>query len=455
MVKRTLFYVIKVAIVLAAAIWVAERPGTVSIVWQGYTVETSFGIALLTVIVLMAVSGLTYWIWRGLKRVPTVLSKSRQGSRRERGLRALTTGFVAVAAGDAEGAKKLSVRAEGLLDDPPLTRLLAAQAAQLAGDEQAAEKYFRAMLAYPETEFLALRGLLTLAMKRGDTVLAYDLADRARGLRNRTPWVLRTCFELEIKLAKWQRAQMTLSQAVRAGVIEEEEGLHYRVALLIERSREAEGEGDRARALELAHEAAKYAPDFHPAAIREARLLGQADRRSKALKVIEKAYRKRPVLLLAELYAELAPSGSDPADQLKWLKKLTDTAPDDPASHLALAEAELTAKDYSAARARLTNLEGTAPSRRLYSLLARIEQQETGDSVAASHWLTKAAEAPPAEGWTCGSCGTTHSQWAAVCGHCGAFDQLTWKTSGGGRGNPVTILPAGPTVDATLDTVAA
>ena len=45
---------------------------------------------------------------------------------------------------------------------------LAAQAAQLNGDELAARKYFTAMLDRPETRFLGLRGLLTQALKTGD-----------------------------------------------------------------------------------------------------------------------------------------------------------------------------------------------------------------------------------------------------------------------------------------------
>lgn len=440
MVLRILLLVIAVALVVTISVAIAQAPGTVTINWLGWILETHIGVAILFLFLLMAGSGIAYRVWRGIIRLPRTINRSMHGSKRERGLRALTTGFVAVAAGDGDSAKKLAKRADHLLKDPPLTRLLAAQAAQLQGDEEAAEEYFRAMLNYPETEFLALRGLLNIALKKADTVLAYDYADRARKLKDTTPWVLRTCFELEIKLAKWQAAQTTLSQAIRGGVIDATEGLHFRVALLIERSREAEVNGSTAKALELAHEAARLAPDFHPAAIREARLLSAAGRRQKALKVVEKAYAAHPSLVLAELFADLAPSGSDPADQLRWVKKLADKAPGAAASHLAIAEAELNAKAFGEARRRLSDLEKTGPSRRVYALLARLEQLEHGDNVAAAEWLAKAADAPPAEGWICDSCGTPHDHWSAVCDHCGAFDQFSWRTSGGGRGNPVTIL---------------
>ena len=50
-------------------------------------------------------------------------------SKRRRGYKALSQGMVAVAAGDAGEAARLARRADGLLNDPPLTLLLSAQAA--------------------------------------------------------------------------------------------------------------------------------------------------------------------------------------------------------------------------------------------------------------------------------------------------------------------------------------
>ena len=72
---------------------------------------------------------------------------------------------------DLAGAQRQAKKADVLLNEPPLTMLLSAQAAQLDGDEQAAEGYFRAMLEREETRFLGLRGLITQAIKRGSRTL--------------------------------------------------------------------------------------------------------------------------------------------------------------------------------------------------------------------------------------------------------------------------------------------
>jgi len=44
---RIAIYIIEVAVVVAIAVWLAERPGLVQIEWQGYRIETSVGILAL------------------------------------------------------------------------------------------------------------------------------------------------------------------------------------------------------------------------------------------------------------------------------------------------------------------------------------------------------------------------------------------------------------------------
>ena len=111
----TLLLIVKLAILIAIAVWLADRPGSVEIVWQGYVIEVSFALFVLAIAVLMALSGLFYWLWRALVRTPANLGRSRLLARRERGYEALTQGLVAVAAGDAANARKLSKRATVLL----------------------------------------------------------------------------------------------------------------------------------------------------------------------------------------------------------------------------------------------------------------------------------------------------------------------------------------------------
>ena len=268
---RALWFLLKVAVVIAIAIWLADRPGTVSIHWLGYAVEAPFWVALLVTLAALGIAALGYRLLRALILAPRRIRRHSRARRRERGYRALTQGMVAIAAGDAPTARKMARKADGLLNEPPLTMLLSAQAAQLQGDERAAKQYFEAMLERPETAFLGMRGLLTQAIKSGDRVEALTLARKARALQPNTPWLLNTLYDLEARAGDWAAAEGTLQQAIQSGAIPTEEGRRHRAVLLLERSFEAERRGRADTALSHAQAAHDMLPGFVPAAVRLAR----------------------------------------------------------------------------------------------------------------------------------------------------------------------------------------
>lgn len=423
---RALWFLLKVAVVIAAAIWLADRPGTVSVHWLGYSVEAPFWVALLVTLAALGIAALGYRLLRGLIRTPQRLRRHSRARRRERGYRALTQGMVAIAAGDAPTARKMARKADGLLNEPPLTMLLSAQAAQLQGDERAAKQYFEAMLERPETAFLGMRGLLTQAIKSGDRVEALNLARKARGLQPNTPWLLGTLYDLEAQAGDWAAAEGTLQQAIQAGAIPTEEGRRHRAVLLLERSFEAERRGRADSALSHAQAAHDMMPGFVPAAVRLARLQIAADRPKPAAKVVERAWRQSPHPELAEIYRGLV-SSYDPLARVRLFQKLVRQAPDSAESHLAVAQAAIEAQLWGEARQHLNRAMEIGPSRRTYRLMAELDRSERHDEDAAKDWLAKAADAPEDPVWTCNSCGAVSHNWGGLCGHCGAFDTLTWK----------------------------
>src|SRR6185437_13928291 len=134
---RALPAIIVVAALIAGAVFIADRPGAVSLTWQGWRVDTSVAVLVLGVVIVAMLSALLFHLLRKIIGGPRAFLRARRESRRRRGYRALTQGKVAVAAGDAAEAKRYAKQADGLLAEPPLTLLLSAQAAQLNGDEKA------------------------------------------------------------------------------------------------------------------------------------------------------------------------------------------------------------------------------------------------------------------------------------------------------------------------------
>ncbi len=195
-----------------AAGWLADHPGFITLDWLGYRITQSVALLIVELLVLVAIAIVLFRIWSSIAHSPRSVRKWRDERRQREGYQAISRGFVAVAAGDGETATRHARRAEALIDDWPLTMLLSAQAAQLQGDDKAAEKFFTAMLDRPSTEFLGVRGLLGQALKREDWKEALGLARRAHRLNPKSEWVTQTLYELQKKTGEWSGATATLEE---------------------------------------------------------------------------------------------------------------------------------------------------------------------------------------------------------------------------------------------------
>lgn len=425
---RASLYIVKLAILIAIIVWVADRPGTVSIEWLGYRIDTSVGILLIAVFLVAAVAALAYRLWLGLRRSPRQARRALISSRRRRGYKALTRGMVAVAAGDADEARRSARRADALLDEPPLTMLLSAQAAQLQGDEAAAERYFTAMLDNEETRFLGLRGLLMRAMRTGNQSLALDYARQAYEIRPQTPWVHTTLFDLNLRLENLDGAKRALENARKYKAMPAAEANSKRAAILVEQARSCRAAGQTDRSLELAREAHKLRPDLIPATILFAELLVANGRQRKAARMLERGWARMPHPGLVAPYMAAYPSAAG-VEKVKRVGKLVGTNSTHPESRVALARAAIDARLWGEARRHLSAATaGNSSSEGICRLMAQLEEAENGDGEAARKWLLRAIEAPPDPAWVCETCGAATETWHARCEVCGAFDSARWQT---------------------------
>ncbi|MGE0152609.1 MAG: heme biosynthesis protein HemY [Reyranellaceae bacterium] len=415
------------AAVVTLAAWLADRPGDVAIEWLGYRIDTTVGVLGAAVLLLGAAIALVYMLWRGLVGAPGAWFGRRSESRRRRGYRALSLGMVAVAAGDADEAQRQAKRAESMLEDPPLTMLLSAQAAQLMGDKDAARRYFTTMLDSPETAFLGIRGLLMQANRDGNAPEALRLAEQAHQMRPTTPWVVQSLFDMQARAGQWMRAQDTLQEALRSKVVPVERGRTLKAILLVERSRQAEARGNGAEATQFAHDAFAAEPARIPVAQRYGeRLIADGDHR-RARKILVRAWALRPHPDLAQLY--LAASGStDPLKRVQALQELTAENPDDVESHIVLGREALEARLWGEARRHLLAAGGDDPPARICRLMADLEESEFGDGERVRLWLTRATAAPIDRHWRCQHCGMVTERWQSVCPNCGAFGTIDWRS---------------------------
>ena len=428
MTRRLILWAIAIAALIAAAVWLADNPGSATLEWRGWRVDSSVAVLAGAVAAIAVAAAILYrgaWAVWGM---PRRILFWRRMARREKGYRTLTRGLVAVAAGEAEEARKLAARAEKLLGDPPLTKLLTAQAAQLIGDEAAARKHFADMLDRPETAFLGLRGLILAARKEGDEAAALEYARRAYAIRPKTPWAATTLLELQIGQSRWREALTTLEAAIRHGIFTGEDGRRRRVVVLLACSGGAGEAGEAKAALDFARRASGLDPDFLPATLRHAGLLIGGGRKRQATKLIQDTWSHTPHPELARLYLSIH-AAEDAIGRMRRMERLAAQNAADVESHLALAGAAVEAKLWATARKHFDEAEAAGRrDGRLCLLRADAEEAEHGDTEAARRWLVAAADAAPDPAWVCGDCGAVWRHWTPVCGRCEGFASLAWAT---------------------------
>lgn len=424
---RAAFVFVLIGCFVWLAVWFAGNPGYVDIEIAGLQIRTQAGIFAVGLVVVIIVAAVLYRLWRFVRHVPGGLLDYRRAGRRQRGYQALTQGMVAVAAGDADEAKKFARKADSLLKEPPLTMLLSAQAAQLEGDEDAARRYFEEMLKKPDMAFLGVRGLLMQAVRRDDKREALRLAEQAFQLRPDTPWVLTRLFGLQVGAGKWAEASETNQRAIRAGVVTQDDGRRRKAVLAVALSNAAAASGDSATALKQARAAHDLAPGLVAATVAYMRCLAAGGKMRRAVKLAESAWTFDPHPDLAAAYDDFGGESEPPLERVKRFQRLCSFRPDHPESHYALAEVSLAADLWGEARRHLEAAGGDHPTARHCRLMADLEDKETGNLEVTRHWLDRAVAAPPGEAWYCRECGSVAGAWAPCCSSCGSFDSLKWS----------------------------
>lgn len=426
---RWIFFLIGLCVAVLAAVWFVQNPGDVTLEWQGWRLDTSIGVLVLGILFFAVIVAISYRFWRFLRRAPSQIGASVRARKQRKGYTALSSGMVAVAAGDAGEARRNARRAEALLtSSAPLTRLLSAQSAQLDGDEKAAERFFTEMLNDPETKFLGLRGLLTQAVKAGKRERALELANAAHAMQPKSEWVASTLFELQSSSKAWLSADQTTNEMVRRKLIEKPDAERRRAVIAFELSREVEAAGDSAGAQKQLRKASDIAPDLIPAIVALARRYVTDNQHRKAVSLIEKTWMKTPHPDLLQPYWD-ARNASTGLAQVKASETLAQKNPDHIESHIALARAALAAELWGEARKHLEAVgagDGLEPPARVCRMMADLEERENGDLTKAREWLVRAGSAEDDPKWVCGSCGNTVSEWTAHCGNCQEFDSYAW-----------------------------
>jgi HemY protein len=438
---RIVLFLISVLVVAWGFAWVADRPGEIAITWMGYRVETSVIVAAFAVAAVVLVILVIWSIVRAILRSPEQVSLFFRHRRAIKGYLAISRGLIAVGAGDLRLARRSAADAARLSPGDPLALLLTAQSAQMAGDSVTAERAFRDMSTRDDTKLLGLRGLYIEAQRRNDLNAAWLAAEEAAKSQPGVVWAGLALLEYRCATKDWSGALDALDHMKSA--LEKPDYRRKRAVLLVARAQAlADIDRDTSRALVL--ESVKLAPDLVPAAALAGRRLAEAGDARKARKILEAAWTINPHPDIAESYANVR-LGDSARERLTRMQKLAGKVPGQLEGALAVARAALDAREFVTARAALAPYI-SAPTRRVATLMAEIEEADQGDQGRVREWMARAMRASGDPAWTAD--GAVAEHWLPVSPN-GRLDGFEWKV-------PLAeIGDARPVIEATAPAVEA
>ena len=388
--------------------------------------------------ILMRLLGLLIAFAKFLLGDETAISRYFDRNREKKGFEALSEGMMALASGEGRAALSKAAKAERYLQRPELTNLLKAQAAVLAGDKRTAERTYRKLVADERTRFVGVHGIMRQKLEAGDTQTALKLAEKAFAIKPQHTETQDILLRLQSEKGDWGAARGTLAAKLKHGAIPRDVHKRRDAVLALSEAKDVIDEGASVESRLAAIEANKKSPDLIPAAVMAADEYIADSKARQAARVIKKAWEAQQHPDLAAAFARIAPDET-PQQRLKRFGALLKVAPQNPESKMLLAELNIAAEDFPAARRALGELVETDPTARSLTIMAAIERGEGADDVVVRGWLTRALTVSRGPQWVCDNCQTVHAEWAPVCDNCSGLDTLSWRTPSGSE----VSMPAG------------
>jgi len=438
LIKIVLFVVIIAALTLGAG-YLMETEGGIRV----SVANTEFNLGPLQAVIAMI--ALVFLVWLFLKLLgllmavlrflngdETALSRYFDRNRERKGFQALADGLMALASGEARIAMTKAARAEKYLGRPELTNLITAQAAEMAGDRKKAEETYKRLLADDSTRFVGVRGIMKQKLADGDTDTALKLAEKAFALKPRHEETQDILLRLQAGKADWSGARKTLAAKLRHGAMPREVHRRRDAVLALSEAKDLLDHDATIEARVEAIEANRLSPDLIPAAAMAARSYIAQGKPRYATRVLKKAWEMQPHPDLAAAFAGIEPDET-PTARLARFRALTRLQPENPETRMLLAELNIAAEDFPAARQAMGALATEAPTARSLTIMAAIERGEGAEDVVVRGWLTRALTASRGPQWVCDNCQSIHGAWAPVCSNCDGFDTLSWRVPAEGE----------------------
>ena len=421
---KFIVFLLEIAIIAVAAVWLINHPGDVVITWQEYQMQTSLAVFAGLALVAFIVFHLAVNFWRFIVMLPARMHQRSKALRTKKGLKTLIEAMTTAFLQDTSKSQAQANYLERYLGAAPFSTMALAYAAYQQKDFTVAKKHLLNLRQRAESRGLGTYGLVKVALNQGDLNTAVVLCEELVADFPKAPWVLDIQFKLYARLHRHDEAIAALKSLAKYATLDPDTVNHHEAAILLEKSKLPDMDmEDKIYQLDRAH---TLAPGFVPAALDLAKLLRLQDKVRKAKKVIETTWALSPSQSLADKYLLMEP-GATPKKQVEIIEHLTSFSPKHPQSLLTMAAATVGAQMWGRTRAHLKELEETKGlNATACRLMAQLELGEKGDEDQYHAWIEKAFAAKADPTWICSGCHNKKDEWHLMCDECRGVDTYKW-----------------------------
>lgn len=424
-----LLFFVGVFLLSYGLVTLSDLPGALTLHWGETTLKTSLAVAVMGGILLILAATVILLILVFFLRLPGKWHKARIQKQKDLFLTQTTQALLALGNGDAQRAQIWTRQLGRNTTQSALVPFIAAQAAQLSGNPEEAQRHFQKMLESPESFLPGLHGLFIEAHRRGDREAAEEAVRRAVAHPTPPSWAQQALFEMQVKERRWMEALETLQKCFTSGLFRRSVFERRRAVLLVAAAQEIleaemqDKDHAAAQACLMACEAHQLAPRLIPATVLAGKLLARQGKLKKAAGILEAGWIQEPHPEIAQAYAHLR-TGDSALDRCARIKRLVNLRPHAEEGTVALAQAAIETHEWATARALLAPLCQSFPTQKRCLLMARIEEGEKQDIGRQKEWLARALHAPRDRAWICGT--VAYDSWFPCSPTTGELDVCVW-----------------------------
>lgn len=384
------------AVACIFAVWgLMDNPGSVSITWFGYVLETSvaFCIGLFACIVLIIY--LISFPKRWVRWIKVKLEKKKTTKNKELLIQILTN----IVCKDFSANNTLIKKFQKTTSkDSELLLLLKA----LSGTDSS---IYNLLVKNPKTEKAGWQGLINEHIQRGEIVLASEEVEKLLAKNPKKEWILKEAFSLYILNEDWNKALNCLETLNKIKAVDSD-AYDYQKAVLLVR-------------LNKGTEAFKINPSLPAAAI-----LAAKENPKKAEKIYRMAWEEKPSFDVYKAFVKLY-AKENTLSQYKHVLKLCESNKNAKINPLVIADAAMNAQLWSEAKKELNGyLANHQLTTNIVAQMARIEIEANHNMKEAQKWMEKMNGLETTANYICDKCTHKTDVWQSSCPVCNQFAGL-------------------------------